>query len=62
MKFFDLIDKYIEDHPGEQLPMFLLNAYDYNEAISILENRNGSKIELVDSEGTIDDGMEFRYI
>ena len=62
MEFFRLIDDYIQEHPGEQVPLFLLNAYDYDEAIDILKNRNGRKIELVDSFEDVDDGMEFIYV
>ena len=62
IEFFDLIDKYIEDHPKEQIPMFLLEAYTYSEAVDILKNRKGRKIEPIVNIEDVDDGEEFLYV
>lgn len=61
-KFYELIIAYNEQHPNEEVPMWLIYSYGTEEATKIMQNRGGRKIGVKQTQDAREDGEEFIYI
>ena len=61
-KFNELIIDYMQQYPNEEIPMWLLYSYGTEEATKIMQNRDGRKIGVKETQDAREDGEEFIYI
>ena len=61
-KFYKLIIAYNQQYPNKEVTMWLLNSYGTEEAIKIIQNRDGRKIGVKEIKDGWKDGIEFEYI
>ncbi len=61
-KFYKLIIAYNQQHLNKEVTMWLLYSYGNEEAIKIIQNRDGRKIGVKEIKDGWKDGIEFEYI
>lgn len=61
-KFYKLIIAYNQQYPNKEVTMWLLYSYGTEEAIKIIQNRDGRKIGVKEIKDGWKDGVEFEYI
>lgn len=61
-KFYKLIIAYNQQYPNKEVTMWLLYSYGNEEAIKIIQNRDGRKIGVKEIKDGWKDGIEFEYI
>ena len=61
-KFYKLIIAYNQQYPNKEVAMWLLYSYGTEEAIKIIQNRDGRKIGVKEIKDGWKDGIEFEYI
>ena len=61
-KFYKLIIAYNQQYLNKEVTMWLLYSYGNEEAIKILQKRDGRKIGVKDIKDGWTDGIEFEYI
>lgn len=61
-KFYKLIIAYNQQHLNKEVTMWLLYSYGNEEAIKIIQNRDGRKIGVKEIKDGWKDGVEFEYI
>ena len=61
-KFYKLIIAYNQQYPNKEVTMWLLYSYGSEEAIKIIQNRDGRKIGVKEIKDGWKDGIEFEYI
>ena len=61
-KFYKLIIAYNQQYPNKEVTMWLLYSYGTEEAIKIIQNRDGRKIGVKEIKDGWKDGIEFEYI
>ena len=61
-KFYKLIIAYNQQYPNKEVTIWLLYSYGTEEAIKIIQNRDGRKIGVKEIKDGWKDGIEFEYI
>ena len=61
-KFYKLIIAYNQQYLNKEVTMWLLYSYGTEEAIKIIQNRDGRKIGVKEIKDGWKDGVEFEYI
>ena len=61
-KFYKLIIAYNQQYLNKEVTMWLLYSYGNEEAIKIIQNRDGRKIGVKEIKDGWKDGIEFEYI
>ena len=61
-KFYKLIIAYNQQYLNKEVSMWLLYSYGNEEAIKIIQNRDGRKIGVKEIKDGWKDGIEFEYI
>ena len=61
-KFYKPIIAYNQQYPNKEVTMWLLYSYGTEEAIKIIQNRDGRKIGVKEIKDGWKDCIEFEYI